>query len=456
MRIAYIGGGSLNFAPTLMSDLALEPRLDAELRLFDLDAAAAKRNAVIGTRLASRHLGRPARYVVSRTMKDALKGADIVLVSIQPGSFNEMAKDIGIPACYGIPHVVGESAGPAGFFRALRGIPTMIEIGRAIGEFAPKAFVCNMTNPLSTLTDALYAGFPQIRAWGSCTEVTHLRHLIAGLANRDEPDAPAWTFRDVQVSISGINHFTFADRISLEGRDMVPAYAEFARKANPKGEHSTSPALDKALYRHFQSRGLVGFDVFRRFGVPVAVNDRHLAEHFPAQDYLNDAQRWGVSLTPISSRRRNRVKQIATANARAKGLERIPLMRSDGLLVDKICALIADEPIVTNVNLPNRGQMPGLPMGSIVETNAQFSAMGITPLVAGRLPIGLEAMARDHANRHSQLVRAVVRGDSSAMFPLFYSDPLVAPLSQDKARRMFLEMMAALRRFLPQQLRGAA
>ena len=40
--------------------------------------------------------------------------------------------------------------------------------------------------------------------------------------------------------------------------------------------------------------------------------------------------------------------------------------------VDQILALLGVQALDTNVNLPNRGQLPDLPLGAIVETNAQF------------------------------------------------------------------------------------
>ena len=41
VRIAVIGGGSLNWARTLMADLAHDTRLAAEVRLYDIDTTAA-------------------------------------------------------------------------------------------------------------------------------------------------------------------------------------------------------------------------------------------------------------------------------------------------------------------------------------------------------------------------------------------------------------------------------
>ena len=45
--------------------------------------------------------------------------------------------------------------------------------------------------------------------------------------------------------------------------------------------------------------------------------------------------------------------------------------------------------MVSNVNIPNCGQIPNLPLGSVVETNALFGLDRIEPVFAGPLPGGL-------------------------------------------------------------------
>lgn len=44
IKIAYIGGGSKQWARVFMSDLALTKDLEGEMALYDIDIEAAKRN----------------------------------------------------------------------------------------------------------------------------------------------------------------------------------------------------------------------------------------------------------------------------------------------------------------------------------------------------------------------------------------------------------------------------
>lgn len=455
VRIAYVGGGSLNWATKLMADLAHDTALAAEVRLYDLDFDAAARNAVIGARFAEASKGTPARYEAVRTLPEALENADIVVVSILPGQFDDMAQDLDIPARYGIRQAVGDTVGPGGFVRALRAIPMMAEIAEAIRDHAPRAFVCNLTNPMSVLTGAMHRAFPGIRLWGECHEVTKLRHQVAWIANR-EAGEPLYSHRDVRVNVLGINHFTFVDAIALDGRDMLPAYRAFAeahgnsgwspRPKDPTDEHDT----------YFMDDSRVKFDLYRRFGIPAAAGDRHLAEFLPQTDYLDGAEGWGFTLTPVSYRIRDRAAKQAQAAALAAGQGTPYADRSDEALVDQIKGLMGLGDFTSNVNLPNAGQVAGLPLGAIVETNALFSSLGPVPLIAGRLPAALESITLDHIHRQTGLLDAVFAQDWAALPDLFASDPLTTPLGPDRARALYSEMVRATARHLPTSLAEAA
>ena len=449
--IAYIGGGSLNWAPTLMADLAAHGGLSGEVRLYDIDKAAAERNALLGARFAGAS-GTAMRYRAVASLADTLRGADVAVISILPGPFEAMAADIAIPERYGIRQSVGDTVGPGGFMRALRAIPMVAEIGRAIAEHAPDAFVCNLTNPMSVLTGTLYDVHPEIRAWGECHEVTKLRAIAAWLGNRRHPDA-GYTHRDVQVNVMGINHFTFVDAISLDGMDMMAEYLDFAASHLGSGwrESPIDPSDEKQ--RYFEDVNRVKFDLTQRVGVAGAAGDRHLAEFLPQAEYLARAEDWGFALTPVAYRVRDQAERRALLAGMATGSASLPpVARSAEAFLDQIVALISGASHVSNANMPNCGQMEGLPEGAIVETNVLFSGLGLRPVLAGRLPATLEAIVCDHAARQSALRRAMLVGERDALFPLFADDPALRDLPANDRRALFTDMLAATARWLPKSL----
>lgn len=455
IALAYIGGGSLNWARVLMADLVHDGSIAAEVRLYDLDTAAARRNASIGNQLSEAH-GVAVRYVVAESLAEALRGADFVVISILPGTFDDMANDVDLPAREGIRQSVGDTVGPGGFVRAMRAIPAMAEIAEAIRIHCPNAFVCNLTNPMSVLTGTLYAVFPGIRAWGECHEVTKLRHLVAWLANQQEETA-RFGHSDVEINVLGINHFTFADRAFVGGRDWLPDYIDFAKKHRADGWRPTPLDPANEHDRYFEDMNRVKFDLAARYGIAAAAGDRHLAEFVPGNWYLNNVEEWKFGLTPVDFRRRDREAKQAAAKAAEASNEMPELMpASEEALVAQIRALTRGETLLINANLPNTGQLDGFPLGTIVETNVVFSGTGIRPVYAGRLPVAVEALVKPHAERQTNLVRAVLASDRATLENLFLTDPLVAPLGPDRGARLYRSMVAATSHCLPEGLRIAS
>ena len=126
VKIAYIGGGSRGWAWGLMSDLAAAEDMSGEVALYDIDREAAARNEVIGNRMNGLPQARSAwNYHAANSLGAALDGADFVVISILPGTFDEMESDVHAPEAYGIYQPVGDTTGPGGLFRALPGSSTI-------------------------------------------------------------------------------------------------------------------------------------------------------------------------------------------------------------------------------------------------------------------------------------------------------------------------------------------
>ena len=74
----------------------------------------------------------PAKVQATLDRREALKGADAVLVTILCGGTEIWQHDILIPKQFGVDINVGDTRGPSGIFRALRTIPEMLAICRDI------------------------------------------------------------------------------------------------------------------------------------------------------------------------------------------------------------------------------------------------------------------------------------------------------------------------------------
>ena len=442
ITIGYIGGGSRGWAWTLMADLALEPELRGTVKLYGLNYDASKTNEAIGNSLLDRSdCPGKWRYRAVREIGEALEGADIVVASIFPGSMRDMEVDVHAPEEYGIWQSVGDTTGPGGIFRALRAVPMYAEIAHAVRAYCPDAWVVNYTNPMAACVSALYEVYPGIKAIGCCHEVFSAQRLLAAaLADRRGIRGVPW--EDIAVNPLGVNHFTWFDRAYYRDMDLLPLFAEFADAYFESGFEGND--ADHRLNAFFACGERVKFDLFRRYGLIAAAGDRHLAE-FIRPGYLKDpatARSWKFDLTPVSWRMAHGAGLAEKVQRLADGRERFEPSRSGEVGVRLIKALAGGGEIVSNVNLPNRGQIEGLPLGAVVETNAYFAADQVRPIAAGRLPPDVEALVVRHAYAQRALVRAALEKNRRLAFSVFAEDPLVT-IDRDAARSLFDRMMAA-------------
>ncbi|MFC3801162.1 alpha-glucosidase/alpha-galactosidase [Cohnella sp. GCM10012308] len=449
LQIAYIGGGSRGWAWGLMSDLAMEPNLSGVVRLYDLQYDAAAQNAVIGNRLAERE-DAPGkwRYEAARTLEEALKGADFVIISILPGSFELMASDVHLPEEYGIYQSVGDTVGPGGLLRALRTIPQYVEIAGAIKAHAPKAWVINYTNPMTLCTRTLYEVFPEVKAIGCCHEVFGTQHLLAQMVERKLGIAKV-DRREIKVNVLGINHFTWLDQASYQGIDLFPLYKDFVDEFYEEGFEGSRKG--HWLNDHFASAQRVKFDLFRRYGVIAAAGDRHLAEFMPGDQYLRDPETvrdWKFSLTKVDWRIQNQQKLHADGDRLAVGEVSFTLKPTGEEGIDMIKSLLGMGELITNVNLTNRGQSTDLPAGAVVETNAVFAYDSVRPVVAGRLPDAVHEMVLRHVTNQETTLLAALKQDKRLALEAFVNDPLVT-IPRDRAEQLFDRMLQNTKSMLP-------
>jgi len=240
INIAYIGGGSRGWAWRLMTDLALEKDLSGTVRLYDIDFEAAKTNEVIGNKLSSKpEIVGKWKYVAVESLDEALYGADFIIISILPGTFEEMYSDVHAPEKYGIYQSVGDTTGPGGLIRGLRTVPMYVEFAEAIKRNCPDAWVINYTNPMAICLKALYEVFPKIKAFGCCHEVFGTQKLLTEVVKEFLGEEREISRREIKVNVLGINHFTWFDKASYKTHDLFPLYKEFVHKYYEEGFEKT-------------------------------------------------------------------------------------------------------------------------------------------------------------------------------------------------------------------------
>jgi len=470
-KITIIGGGSYLWGPQFLVDLMLTPELAgpadvarhkyggakaarkpapgratmaesaAQVVLHDIDPDALDLVYRFG-QLAKEKLNSSLTLSKTGNRNDAIRDAGYVMLAISTGGLEAMRHDLEIPARYGIMQPVGDTVGPGGFSRTLRNVPVVADLARAMERLCPQAWLINYSNPMTTLTRAAYRT-STVRCIGLCHELQGTYAVL-----RKTFDLPQDTaFESV---VGGINHFTWILKLIIDGDDGF----EFIR--------SRLPGLPEA------ARKSLKFRLFDIHGILPAAGDRHIAEFLrnvitPAsQDGAAFAKataaraEFGIKLTSIADREKWRDDGWPSSNITGKsqiekvvndGGEFAP-RRSHETVTRIIAALETGVEGVFNVNMPNAGQIDGLPRDAVVETMARVGSRGITPIPVGPLPASIAGIVAHHVYNQELTVEAALTGDRRLALQALVNDPLVADLTT--APRMLDQLLEANRSLLPQ------
>ena len=314
-RITIIGGGSYQWVPKLLIDVANTPALhEAEIVLEDIDPAPLPRMVELVEHIAGlRGLGVTARSTTDQ--RAALDGADFVVVNISAGGFESMRHDLEIPARYGVRQSVGDSVGPGGILRSLRNIPVFSGIAANMEELCPDAWMLNLTNPMTAICRAV-TKVSSIKTVGLCHEITLAQFILSLLLDR--------SFLELTATVAGVNHLPVITALDVGGDDGLALLRDLLEHESERGDEPVSTEFVEGLGHEKISEGgewtkrdllhanRVKLELFRRFGVLPGAGDRHLVEFFAG--FLTEesgwGERWGVGLTSIEDRERGQAGHI--------------------------------------------------------------------------------------------------------------------------------------------------
>ena len=447
LKMAYIGGGSRGWAWGLMSDLAACDDISGDVYLYDINYEAAQHNEIIGNYYKTLEDAKSLwNYHAVQTIGEALDGADFVIISILPGTFDEMESDVHTPEKYGIYQSVGDTSGPGGIIRAMRTLPLYEEIAENVKKYCPNAWVISYTNPMTLCVKTLYRVFPEIKAFGCCHEVFGTQKVLMN-ALKDICGIEVKDRSEIKVNPVAVNHFTWLTKAQYKNMDLFPVYAEFAKKYAETGYEQVDVNWMNAA---FVCSEKVKLDLFNRYGYIAAAGDRHLAEFCPGKWYLKDretAESWGFGLTTVAWRKHNMQERLDKSKKLRDKEIPVELQGTGEEGVQQIRALLGLRELVTNVNIPNRGQIPNLPIGAVVETNAVFRDDSVTPVIAGEIPKSIYPMVSRICAEQEEVSEGIANRDLHRIFGAFANDPLVT-CTRDEAWELFKEMVLNTKKYL--------
>lgn len=445
-KITLVGAGGMSFGPAMVNDVVHTQSLSgARLVLHDLDPERLRRAYQFASKLNAA-AGAPIRLDHTTDAAEALEGADFVLASAEIGRFGHWREDYEIPNRHGATQLTGENGGPGAVFHSLRSITNTLSICESIERYAPEAFLVNLSNPMSRVTLAINEA-TKVRNVGMCHEMPlGVRRLARRLKMRHQ---------DVRAKASGINHFTFFTEFvdDRTGEDLLPRLRDLFAKPR----HDYSPRIQswaRKLDRNLVGAGLVEFNYMplvahmaREHGLVACSVDSHIGEYVPFALEKTDWMPVPIDFhEPVSLKAEKAAAWAATT--------RVPLPlqvmgHSPEEVVPILAAMWTGEPTsIMAVNVPNRGYLPDVADGAIVEVGATVDGDGIHPETMPALGQPLAGWIKVQTELQDLIVRAAIEGDRDLAYQAFRDDPN-APPDEASCRRAFDELAERQAYLLP-------
>jgi alpha-galactosidase len=433
-KIAFIGAGSLGFTRGLARDILTFPLLrDATLSLMDVNAERLEFSQRSVQRIVD--MGSyPARVEATMDRAEALRGADVVLITILAQGVDVWRHDIEIPKKYGVDTNIGDTRGPSGIFRALRTIPVMLEIARDMERYCPGALMLNYTNPMAMLCRAMQRE-TSIQLTGLCHSVQGTAEMLAGWIG-----AP---IEEITYTCAGINHMAWYLKYEWNGKDAYPlirkAVTERPEVYNEEivrnemflhlDRYVTESSGHNSEYNWWFRKRPDLIEKYCTHGTGWNPGEyAYIIKHYEAREdsWRDDAKQWFASETPIS------------------------LERGHEYAAYIINALKGGEPFEFNGNVPNHGLIDNLPQGACVEVPVWASRKGLEAVRVGALPPSVAMLTGLTSQLEELAVEGCLTGDPTLVYRAIAHDPLTAAvLSLAEIRQMVNEMFEQNREYLP-------
>jgi len=431
-KFVFIGAGSLGFTRDLVRDLmTFECFDDCEIALVDIDETRLD-YARRGVEKVVRAGGHHATVTATMDRREALPGADGVLITVLQGGVDVWKYDVEIPMKYGVDICVGDTRGPSGIFRFLRTAPVMLDIIRDVEELCPDAIVLNYTNPMAMLVSYLQAQ-TDVSVTGLCHSVQGTAGMLAGWLGLKK--------EELDYTCVGINHQAFYLQLQHEGRDMYPALREAINRPEVAAEEP------------------VRTEMFKYLGYFPTESSGHNSEYNPwfrkradlIEKYCNHGTGWNPGEHAyILKEYTNREDTWEAEYADWLENGEVELDRGAEYASNIFNAICGDgTPFPFNANLKNKGYVTNIDEGACVEVPVVADKDGIRVKGVYTLPPQLSALVSHSAKLEEMAVQAAITGDRDLVLQAVLQDPLTASVcSMEEICNMVQEMFEKNKAYL--------
>ncbi|NIM93769.1 MAG: hypothetical protein GTO18_08675 [Anaerolineales bacterium] len=458
-RIVVVGAGS-HFCVGLNEsyiDYARDILPGTTIVLLDINEDHLKVVYDYSNRLASA-VGADIAFEMTTDRREAFEGADFILTTFRPGSFEQQEQDESVPPKYGLQG--NETVSIGGMFMCCRVVPILREICADAQQLCPDAWIINYTNPTNYVADAVRR-ISDLKCISLCDSYVKVPLDLAPLLEV-EPE-------DIQIYLGGTNHATWVMRFTINGEDGYPvlkkrleqlAWEEVVALYDHPRERKVNFLDDEygfdEIYEQFVAHYRFDFSLrlFQIYGL--LPQPRYYWRYHLDQDALIDEQRSGNYVTMAAFYLKHRVPRVfdGLETRFEKTSQNLQTPRREGggghgdLAVRVMNAIINDVGEVFAVNVPNQGAISNLPDGAIVDVTGIVDRMGAHPFAMGPLPKEILGYQYSLVLAQELAVDAALSGSRNDLLKAIIAHPLIN--SVDAAEKAMDELLAQQAEWLPQ------
>lgn len=430
-RIVFLGAGSAVFTRQLLLDLLGFddlPRLQIVLHDIDPDRLEVARGTA---EHVSRRLGRPLDVVATLDRREALTGADFVVIMLQVGGVPATYVDLELPARYGLRQTIGDTTGVGGVFRGLRTFPVISQIARDVREVCSDAWILNYTNPMAMNVWWWSVVAPDLKVAGLCHSVFWTVYGLNELIG-----VP---FEGTTYAAAGVNHQAWLTQWEREGQSLYPL-------------------LDEKIAQDPELERRVRVEMYHRIGFYPTETSEHSSEYL-SWFLRSDEQVARYRIEPLQYLRISdeNLAEVDEARRRLEAGEDLDLPDEPAAeyAPQIIHSVLTGTPRHIHVNTANVGLIDNLPQGAAVEVPALVDATGIHPRAVGAIPTAGAALNRAYLSVAELTVQAALTGDPTAVRQAVLVDPNAASsITPQQIWDLCDDLTQAHRHLLPRTLGG--
>jgi len=422
-KVVVVGAGSLFFGRKAIWAMNHLPGLrGGTLALVDTDPERLDKMARLAN-LSAKASGSNVKVEACADHRDAMEGANYVVLSFSRNNCHYRRIDCQIAAKYGVRMCSGDTIGPGGMFRTLRDFPKILEVARAVEELAPDAWVINYINPSAIMGIGL-ARHTNLKTFALCDShhMPFKKEAYLDLIGESPARLP-----ELDMRIAGVNHFTWMLKAELQGVDILPRIREAFWNAS-HGEKDTGYA--KARFNNFITAQLG--DLFG--GVPTCTG--HTKEYVPFYQGRSAIQEPIPPLSVFDCDERD--KRTATM------WEEVDLILSGKTPLSEFHKNTKSDHATDIINTMetgdgrtyfinrtntdcNEGGSPvgNMPPDAFLELECALDANGPRPRPVGNMPPGLRSLQTLILDCHELTIEAIMKRDRNLLLRALSIDPLV-------------------------------